>query len=549
MLVDLLLFPAYAYLILFIGLGFFRCVTYFVEIEPPAHHFGIVLLMGQFCIGLTSLTINFFVGVAHPVIYNIFFVFFLFGAPQLRHYGRTDHLLLLTFSVLLVPLAAYMPPSYDAGLYHLPHQLWIRDEKIVFGLANFHGRFGFSSFQEYISAPQWIDGHFKLLAYSSVLYAVSFLLFLWKWICSKKQSIMLVGSFFAVSILFIYILRVKKILFYWEYCFTDNQAGFLFAMAFLTGFELLNKCAAQEEISQSDIFILFFLSLFAFLLKLSTLFIFFWAFFVVITLLLYKKLQFLQTIRLAVLPVIILFMWMVKNLIVSGCFFYPFAGSCVDFFWTARRNAIFDSSWITAWARHPKSGLYSLDGWSWLNSWWFPEYHAYIYKMLIICGILFGISCIIALSEQRPFHLSMRKIAGLLFLLLTLLFWFIKAPTPRFGVGIFIALPPLLGILMLDDSLQNFRYAKWYQYVGKVVIIVLGIVIGGWEMQHLSKDGLTYFDPIKVGSPPVAPDTIYGVRPQGTDRCWLVPECSPFPRSAPEYGGGYLFFAPLQDQQ
>ena len=40
-----------------------------------------------------------------------------------------------------------MKVGYDGLLYHLPHQNFVKDYKIIFGLFNLHERFGIISFQ------------------------------------------------------------------------------------------------------------------------------------------------------------------------------------------------------------------------------------------------------------------------------------------------------------------------------------------------------------------------------------------------------------------
>ena len=57
-----------------------------------------------------------------------------------------------------------MDPGYDAGLYHVTHQKIIREEKIVFGIANLHNVLGFASFYEYLSAPLWVGNNLDNLA-------------------------------------------------------------------------------------------------------------------------------------------------------------------------------------------------------------------------------------------------------------------------------------------------------------------------------------------------------------------------------------------------
>ena len=56
----------------------------------------------------------------------------------------------------------------------------IREEKIVFGIANLHNVLGFASLYEYLSAPLWIGNNLDNLANVQVIFYISFFLFLYE---------------------------------------------------------------------------------------------------------------------------------------------------------------------------------------------------------------------------------------------------------------------------------------------------------------------------------------------------------------------------------
>jgi hypothetical protein len=549
MIIDLFLFPTYVYLVLIIGLSFFRCLGIFFKSPPLISNPGIVLLAGQFAIGAVSLTANFFVGLAQPYIYIAYLFLFIFGLTCLGRYSTQDHCVCICFAVALVPLAAFMPAGYDTGLYHLPHQVWIREEKIVFGLANFHGRFGFGSFQEYISAPQWIGAHFKLLAYSMATYVLSFLIFLWKWSASRNDHRIILAFFTATTIILIFVMRIHISVFHWSYGNTDIPAGFLFAMAFLTGASLLHAASRQDAVLDVDIFVFSFLSLFAVLMKLSTILVLAWAAAVYVILVLTRAVSLPRAVVLNLLPLTVLITFLIKNVVVSGCLFYPVAKSCLMVAWSAKANAQNDADWITAWARHPRSGLYSLHDSSWLKNYWLPEYGVFCIKMLAIVVLLVACSLIINRLRKVSFSLCWSNILGLSFLFFGLLFWFFSAPMPRFGLGVFLALPPFLAYVFLGDAAVPRQRVYKFGTMAKAGVLVLGFLLGGWNTQNFSIDRLTRFEPLSVGTPVVVQDAAFGVRPKVSDQCWIVPYCAPYSRSTPEIKHGYLFFPSIKDQE
>jgi hypothetical protein len=54
---------------------------------------------------------------------------------------------IVLINLIVYPICLKMSFAFDAGLYHLPYQDILRNEKIIFGLAIIRG-YGFSSFQE-----------------------------------------------------------------------------------------------------------------------------------------------------------------------------------------------------------------------------------------------------------------------------------------------------------------------------------------------------------------------------------------------------------------
>ena len=69
----------------------------------------------------------------------------------------------------------YMIVGYDGALYHLPHQNFIRDYKVIFGLFNLHERFGTVSIYGYISSILWIKNELLILSFFKEFFIFYFL--------------------------------------------------------------------------------------------------------------------------------------------------------------------------------------------------------------------------------------------------------------------------------------------------------------------------------------------------------------------------------------
>ena len=64
--------------------------------------------------------------------------------------------------------------SYDAGLYQLNNQYWIRESLISLGFNNLNIRYGYSSLIEYISSTIWGFGNFAILHYVNLSFITFF---------------------------------------------------------------------------------------------------------------------------------------------------------------------------------------------------------------------------------------------------------------------------------------------------------------------------------------------------------------------------------------
>ena len=156
--------------------------------------------------------------------------------------------------------------GWDTGLYHIPHQLILRDNSIIFGLSNLNIWFGWSSINEYISALLWLNDNFVLLRVLEIMFFCVFINFVYYLLLSKNNLFFLIGvSLTLFSFLdnfgylgggngFIPMLSVGKY---------DSTLGILF---FLTSFVIFN--ALKEEVFDKNTYkFILLMSLFSFQMK------------------------------------------------------------------------------------------------------------------------------------------------------------------------------------------------------------------------------------------------------------------------------------------
>ncbi len=482
--------------------------------------------IGLFFLGILGVVVNFVLPLSSALFLGIIVSCVVLGSVLLINRDTPiffkDFELLLLFSLLLAPLSGSMGPGYDAGLYHLPHQLWLRNDSIVTGLANLHGRFGFSSLYEYISAPLWIGESFLLLSYLQASFLVFFFFFLCK---QSTRSTLSHYIFILCVIINIIIFNDYYII---KYSYTDMPAGIAFICTLIYGQFLINNDSRVTRYNWT-IFSIFFL--FALFLKISSVILALWYIFVLLYRIILRKDSLLEMITGQSILAVCLCFYLVKNILSTGCLFYPIADSCIAVPWAAKENALNDAAWITAWARQPQAGLSSLENFNWLFSWWLPHYKIFWLNYLK-AGAFIGVMSF-SVAYRFRFNcmnmLNIKWLAAVFFIVVSFLFWFYKAPDPRFGIGCLTLLFPILFLFLYTKMEQKYIFHPFLRLIIVVVICVMGGRIGEpWKKLSFS-NALMFSSPV-VRTPEVKKEQNFGVRPVKGDQCWVVPECAPYDR-------------------
>ena len=213
--------------------------------------------------------------------------------------------------------------------------------KIIFGLANLHSRYGYSSFIEYINSHTWIFNNFLFQHFTNLIFIVSFFTFLYKCLFNIEFKNYKIASLtiLAFGVLdnfgvsggrngFVDIEAVSK-------QDTPFAITYFFLLAYIA-FYFLDK----EKERNYNFFLILFLFLFSVQLRVFALTItplililFIKEFFIHKKNIKYK----LNTFFLILLGAV----WVVKNYIISSCLFYPISFTCIpNSPWFNRNNAI-----------------------------------------------------------------------------------------------------------------------------------------------------------------------------------------------------------------
>jgi hypothetical protein len=187
------------------------------------------------------------------------------------------------------------------------------------------------------------------------------------------------------------------------------------------------------------------------------------------------------------LPALLLFCWLIKNIIVSGCAIYPIKITCIkNFSWTNIQQTVNvnteTEAWSKAWPDRINQNITMQEynkNFNWLNT-WSKKHLKYILKIIIpYMGVLFLIILYIKIKFKNVLIESRKETNERLFLCLIIclvgtLSFFFFFPLYRFGYSYIVSLISLLFILIIKNKLlikQNISIFKFI-FISCFIIII-----------------------------------------------------------------------------
>ena len=359
-------------------------------------------------------------------------------------------LILTIISFFLIAFSNVNRP--DASLYHLPYVSILNENKIILGLVNLHFRFGHISITQYISSA--FNNYLipiKSISIPAALIFSSFVYFLFsslrKLIKNKDYSNSLI--FFLLIIISIYSYNRFS-----EYG-NDTPAHIYFLLLFIY---VVTKDKNTEYFPN-----IILISTFLFLLKPFMIILGFLIFYLFLKQ--KKKIDILLN-RKIIFSIILLTLWLIKNLAVSGCLIYPISTLCKkDLIITDIKKTTIEEisgeAWSKDWSNY-KEKIYDIKDYNkkfrWTKTWYNNHFKIVLEKFAPILIFLFLIYFLLSLNKQ-----SIRKKKNLIenyylifFFLLFVFLWFIKFPLYRYGSSFLIVFFVYVTVLMT----KNFDYLE-----------------------------------------------------------------------------------------
>ena len=431
---------------------------------------------------------------------------------------------------------------YDAGLYHLSAIRWAVEYPIVTGLANLHSRLAmFSPYFLYLAAVAGAGwGEFGGQVGAGLLLWVSIsagLYSLWR-LVTHRGEIRATDVFCSL-----FLLPLVRLAFPYAYGPSPDLPVFLYGFVTAVGVVRLLEPRRPAEAGRFLVLATALMALSGITMKLSygplaagVLAVLAW--------IAHRRRLFLgaqhqmarQTGAAAALALVVIGVWLVRNVIVSGYPLYPLTVFRGHLSWALPEDRIrSDAAWIASWARKPgEQPARVLRNWDWLGSWWHGIVAVencrfdVLYPLVVFAAGAFTWSLwgrrLSATARISPLLLLPGGIAALA--------WFALAPEPRLaGAGLW-----WLGIGALSGGVLGVVRGRNVAARGLAVALLLAIAATHWSEEKLVNPGpFRGFQPAHAAALVVV-QTDSGLEvfvPRAGDRCWYAAlPCTPNPDPA-----------------
>ena len=387
----------------------------------------------------------------------------------------------LLIFLLILKSDVYQP---DAILYHLQYTSILNEEKIILGLANIHFRFGHISIMQYFSAffNNYIFTEKGIVLSSAIIASsviVNFISQIYNYLINKKFNF----HFFFLFLIFIFI--VYKMNRFGEYG-NDGPTHFLF-------FFLISEIIKSLENKNLDFSNNLLLAVFIITNKLTM------AFAIFLPFINYKKLSVKNFKSYKVLFIsLCLFLWLIKNILVSGCIAYPEPRLCLSNIpWadvkTAKEVKTENQAWTRGWPDYDGKITYEdyNKNFKWIQTWYQGHFKN---VMLSIIAPYIILTLIIYLffrygSDKNKKIISKENNKFILLNIVLLFFtfiWILTVPVYRYGYSYLISfISAFFSLQIIKIKLDVIKVSKFINFF---IIICFFVFVGKNSLRIFEKN-------------------------------------------------------------
>jgi len=402
------------------------------------------IIFGTLCLGFLALFLNFFISINNnitAIVYTVGLIYLFKNFNKLNF----QYILKIIFIITLLSVIVILYENInrpDGPFYHLSYISFLNTEKIIIGLSNLNTRFGYTSLWQYCSSifrSDFLSLH--TILFPQILIFSSSIIYFLNNIKNEKNS-----TLKLLSIIFIIIITVDLS----RYSDFGNESPshiifFIFNYLIIKDF-LTNKINNYDN----NFTKILFLALCLFTAKLTYSLVF-------VSLLYFifkfkKKINIFKTQNLIIC--LLFFGWVLKNILISGCFLSPLQISCIKSLEHTDIHVEYENNLINAWSKgYPDSGTklnykqYS-SGFGWINTWFQNHFKKAVKEIL---KVFLAILIFYCLFKKNLKNFKRRDLKIFMYInLLYIFLWFLYFPVYRFGSGFMFSFISILIISIFD---------------------------------------------------------------------------------------------------
>ena len=396
------------------------------------------LIYGFIFLSFLALLLNFFFPLNRFINTIILLIPLIIILKKFSYFYNLNFLKFLVINSIIIFLLITKSNVYrpDAYLYHIPFIDILNHNKIIIGLSNLHYRFGHISIIQYSSSifNNYIflkNGIFFSIAIIASAIITNFIFNLINSIEKNKYDI----HFFFV--LFVIIFISYKMNRYSEYG-NDSPTHFMF---FYLISEILKSLSEKKDNLPELILISAFILMNKITMSLS----------IILPLLLFKKIS--KSVLLNktnFFTIIFLFLWLIKNILISGCIIYPIKNTCFsNLSWSdielTKKVSVENEAWTKGWIDQKGENKYSTNDYikdfNWIKTW--SQNHLKKINSIVTPYVVFLLIIFFIFLIRSKINNSVNKPLTYLYLIFLLcifsLVWFLKVPVFRYGYSYVIS--------------------------------------------------------------------------------------------------------------
>lgn len=419
--------------------------------------------IGAMAISSVGLLLNFFIPLSqltNTLVYILIIIIFLLKTKL--NFDKKIFLFLIISSLLTFLLIIKSNVNRpDAGLYHLPYISILNENKIFFGLSNIHSRFAHVSIIQYLSA---INNNYLFLNNGISIPLASIVSFFYLyfffdvWTIIKNKEHINISKIFSLFILIYISFKITR------YSSFGNDA-----VAHLSYFYLIS-CILRNTLKEVNFSKILLISVFIFINKpmLGLVFL------IPSTIFLIKNnFKFIKIFNpIFSLPILLLSIWLIKNIIISGCVIFPIKNSCIEKLpWTniqqIKSSQTEGQAWSKGWPDRDDKKIsmqeFSKD-FNWVSAWGGKHMKyilniitPYIVVLLLIIIFINNRTKNHKSSKNKDKDLLIRLWLSILTSLIGTFSFFLIFPIYRYGYSYLITLISLLFIITINNNTKSIK--------------------------------------------------------------------------------------------